>query len=108
MVMAAHRYCLGRQSYIIPACLEWLRDHWKQFTKNTQMVMLRDTLEFLMGPDLKGENPRAMDIDWSSFMGSHHLESGATGENEYHSITNPLTTRLHHYSSKGESINEAN
>lgn len=48
MVMAAHRYCLGRRSYIVGACLEWLRATWEQFGRNTRRVMVRDTVEALM------------------------------------------------------------
>ena len=48
MVMAAHRYCLGRQSYIVGACIEWLRAWWPSFEKNTQNVIVRDTVEALM------------------------------------------------------------
>lgn len=48
MVTAAHRYCLGRQSYIVGACLQWLIDTWDQFEPNTQQVIVRDTAEALM------------------------------------------------------------
>lgn len=47
MVMAAHRYCLGRQTYIVGACTEWLRANWDVFEPNTKRVMLRDTIEAL-------------------------------------------------------------
>lgn len=47
MAMAAFRYCLGRQSYIVGACIEWIRDIWNQLDKNSQFVMLRDTIEAL-------------------------------------------------------------
>lgn len=47
MVMAAHRYCLGRQSYIVPSCIEWLRLWWPKFESNTRKVMIRDTVEAL-------------------------------------------------------------
>lgn len=53
MASAAHRYCLGRRSYIVGACLEWLRDTWEQFDRNTRRVMIRDTIEALMD-DLAG------------------------------------------------------
>lgn len=48
MVMAAHRYCLGRQSYIVSACQEWLHSHWAQFSTQTKSNMVRDTLEELI------------------------------------------------------------
>jgi len=51
MAMAAFRYCLGRRSYIVGACLEWLHDTWKQFEPTTKSVMVRDTIEALMDND---------------------------------------------------------
>ena len=47
MVMAAHRYCLGRQSYIVPACITWLRSWWDDFGLGTKRVIVRDTVEAL-------------------------------------------------------------
>lgn len=47
MVTAAHRYCLGRQSYIVSSCIEWLREWWPSFTANTKRTILRDTIESL-------------------------------------------------------------
>ena len=48
MATAAHRYCLGRQSYIVGACIEWLYATWDNFDRNTQRVIVRDTIEALM------------------------------------------------------------
>lgn len=48
MVMAAHRYCLGRRSYIVGACIQWAVETWEQMEENTQNVLLRDTAEALM------------------------------------------------------------
>lgn len=47
MAIAAPRYCLDRRSYIVGACLEWLREIWPQLTANSQNVILRDTIEAL-------------------------------------------------------------
>ena len=47
MVMAAHRYCLGRQSYIVGSCIEWLKAHWDKFEDDTKNVIVRDTIEAL-------------------------------------------------------------
>ncbi len=44
MVLAAHRYCLGRQSYIVGSCIEWLKQWWVQFDRNTRNVIVRDTI----------------------------------------------------------------
>lgn len=47
MVTAAHRYCLGRQSYIVGACIEWLSAWWDSFDDNTKAIIIRDTVEAL-------------------------------------------------------------
>jgi len=47
MNVAAFRYCLGRSSYIVGACIDWLKRYWKDFSKNTQSVILRDLVEAL-------------------------------------------------------------
>lgn len=47
MAMAAHRYCLGRRSYIVGACIEWLEAWWGEFDENTRRVIVRDTVEAL-------------------------------------------------------------
>ena len=47
MAMAALRYCLPRHSYIVGACVEWVKDHWEKFVPNTKKVMLRDINEHL-------------------------------------------------------------
>jgi len=47
MVMAAHRYCLGRQSYIVGAAIDWIWTHRKNFERNTLRVLVRDTVEAL-------------------------------------------------------------
>ncbi len=60
MVMAAHRYCLGRGSYIVGACQSWMRTHWNEFDHNTKQVMVRDTIEALQdemaGPGIDKES----------------------------------------------------
>jgi len=47
MVMAAHRYCLGRRSYIVGSCVEWLKNWWGLCEDNTREVIMRDTIEAL-------------------------------------------------------------
>jgi hypothetical protein len=47
MAMASYRYCIGRQSYIVGACCEWIHATWDQFTTNTKLVMVRDIIEAL-------------------------------------------------------------
>lgn len=45
MVMAAHRYCLGRRSYIVSDCIGWLLHIWPHVNKNTREIIIRDTKE---------------------------------------------------------------
>lgn len=47
MVLSAHRYCLGRQSYTVGACIDWLRKHRSRFERNTVRIIVRDTLQAL-------------------------------------------------------------
>lgn len=44
MVIAAFRYCLGRQSYIVSDCADWLISNWHTFSKNTTLV-IRNEIE---------------------------------------------------------------
>ena len=65
MAMAAHRYCLGRASYIVGSCLEWLRNTWADFSGDTRRVMVRDTAEAIMG----GNAGHDMDVrGWRDFL----------------------------------------
>lgn len=45
MALAAFRYCLGRQTYIVRSCIDWLRDVWPQLTANSRSVIERDLAE---------------------------------------------------------------
>jgi len=66
MATAAHRYCLGRASYIVPVCIEWLRQVWPQLNKNTQNIIVRDTAEAIM----RGEAGHQCDeTNWLDFGG---------------------------------------
>lgn len=68
MVMAAHRYCLGRRSYIVGSCIDWLTIHWSTFEPNTQFTIIRDTIEALQD-DMAGE---PMDMQgWRRFATRH-------------------------------------
>ena len=45
MAMAAVRYCLGRRSYIVSDCVDWLFDNWNKFGENTRNLIKRDIEE---------------------------------------------------------------
>lgn len=65
MATAAHRYCLGRQSYIVGSCLDWLVATWDQFTPNTRRHMVRDTIEALM--EGRAGSPTVDEPGWRRF-----------------------------------------
>ena len=44
-MIAAHRYCLGRRSYIVSSCIDWLQACWPLAEQGTRRVILRDTAE---------------------------------------------------------------
>ena len=65
MTMAAHRYCLGRRTYIVGCCVDWLKDNWRHFSENTRQIIFKDTVEALMD-DHAGA---PMDIkNWENFL----------------------------------------
>lgn len=76
MVIAAHRYCLGRQSYIVGACIEWLRAWWSCFDENTKNVIIRDTIGALQD-DAAGSDYDA--ADWKFFAEWAWDQMSATG-----------------------------
>ena len=42
MLLCALRYCMGRQSYAVSVCCDFLRDHWKDIDDGTKRTMIRD------------------------------------------------------------------
>lgn len=70
MVTAAHRYCLGRSSYIVGSCIDWLNDIWYQLTPKSKFVILRDTIEAVV----QHRAGHASDeIEWRRFVISRDL-----------------------------------
>jgi hypothetical protein len=65
MVMAAVRYCLGRQSYIVSACQEWLRQNWSEFAAENQSIIVRDIVEKLQDDETGGAGDTA---SWLYFV----------------------------------------
>jgi len=48
MVTAALRYCLGRRSYIVISCQEWLTSYWPLVDNQTRVVLICDIVTALM------------------------------------------------------------
>lgn len=67
MVTAAHRYSLGRASYVVSDCIDWLISFWDDFDQNTRDIVVRDTEEAIE----KGLAGSKMDEEsWKHFLKS--------------------------------------
>ncbi len=42
MVLAAFRYCCGRQTYIVGVCVDWLIGKWAHFPEKERLLIRRD------------------------------------------------------------------
>lgn len=65
MMFAAFRYCLGRRTYIVSTCVEWIRQHWDQIEPTSQMQIgdeIRDAIN-------NGYAGMGMDVaDWELLL----------------------------------------
>ena len=47
MATSAVRYCLGRQTYMVGACCDWIISSWDKFPPNVKQIIQRDVeIEF--------------------------------------------------------------
>lgn len=68
MVIAATRYCLGRMTYIVSECCDWLIKIWPELSIEVQTVIRRDIEEAFARDDEAREFsmqyfPLGMDCD---------------------------------------------
>lgn len=68
MVLAATRYCLGRQSYIVGDCADWLIEQWPNISENMRDLLRRDIeAEFRRDDEARNDGreykPLGMDMD---------------------------------------------
>ena len=42
MVIAAFRYCLGRMTYIVKDCCDWLIEQWPEFSQRTKELIQKE------------------------------------------------------------------
>lgn len=68
MAIAAVRFCLGRQSYIVCDCGDWLEQVWATLTPETRAIIKRDIEEaFALDERARAEGagyrPLGMDCD---------------------------------------------
>ena len=72
MVLAAVRYCMGRMTYIVGDCVDWLIDEWDNISPSMQRIIQRDIEDEFRRDDearQRGEShrPLGMDIDRASW-----------------------------------------
>jgi hypothetical protein len=68
MALAAVRYCLGRMSYIVGDCVNWLVQQWPNIKPEARIVIQRDIEhEFRRDDEARergdGYKPLGMDMD---------------------------------------------
>lgn len=65
MVISAFRYCLGRQTYVVRACANWLIDIWPLLTEQTQGVIRRDLEEeFQRDDEARARDEKHKPLGW--------------------------------------------
>lgn len=57
MVIASFRYCLGRSTYIVSDCVEWLKQNWRLIDHHMQRMIKREIREAIK------ENRYGMQMD---------------------------------------------
>jgi hypothetical protein len=57
MVAAAVRYCLGRRTYIVHSCADWLIGQWAGFSAHTRELVQRDIEEEFTQDDASRAEP---------------------------------------------------
>ena len=78
MAIAAVRYCLGRQSYFVGDCVDWLEQAWATLTPETKVIIKRDIEEaFALDERARAEGagykPLGMDCDRQQWVRARRL-----------------------------------
>lgn len=73
MAIAAFRYCLGRRTYIVGDCADWLIEQWANLDSNVRAVIERDLREEVKRDDeARAENrehkPLGHDCDRADWL----------------------------------------
>jgi|688.fasta_scaffold223921_1 hypothetical protein len=42
MIISAVRYCIGRRSYIVSDCVDWILANWTDWPENVKTIIQRD------------------------------------------------------------------
>lgn len=73
IIGSAHRYALGRKTYVTESTIEWLKENWDFVEDNIRFVILKDTAHAIM------EKNAGMTMDeelWLGFLRWGIKESG--------------------------------
>ena len=78
MATAAVRYCLGRRTYIVSCCVEWLFVQWENFDEHTKALIKRDIEEEIERDDEARANgcdykPLGDDMDRAEWLKCRQL-----------------------------------
>ena len=73
MPVCAFRYCLGRQTYVVGECVEWLMRIWDELSPQSQFIIKRDLNEEIVRDDSARENnshyrPLGADYDRAEWL----------------------------------------
>ena len=73
MATAAVRYCLGRRSYIVGDCADWLIQQWRNIDPRARVIIDRDIREAVARDDQARQEgsknpPLGMDMDRADWM----------------------------------------
>ena len=84
MAIAAFRYCLGRSSYIVGDCADWLGHKWPTLPPNVRTVIERDLREAIQRDDQSRQerdqhHPLGMDMDRRTWLGVMAMIEGHKG-----------------------------
>ncbi len=58
MATAAFRYCLGRSTYIVGCCADWIVEQWPNFSQNVKSLIQRELDEAFKEDDEDRLNDR--------------------------------------------------
>ncbi len=60
MAMASFRYCLGRMTYIVNECVDWIIPNWDNFHPSIRVLIERELEdEFIRDDDMRQERADA-------------------------------------------------
>jgi hypothetical protein len=65
MIIAAFRYCLGRRTYVVSDCADWITQNWESFPERCQQVIRRDLDEAFAKDDAERQERPEQSSWWT-------------------------------------------